>query len=51
MIILIKKLTDINQCLINPANRCLTDINWYYIPYSTYPVLVILNQQLVIIHP
>ena len=24
---LIKKLTDINQCLTDPANRCLTDIN------------------------
>ena len=41
---LIKKLTDINWCLTDPANRCLTDINWYYISYSTYPVLVILNQ-------
>ena len=41
---LIKKLTDINRCLTDPANRCLTDINRYYIWYSTYPVLVILNQ-------
>ena len=41
---LIKKLTDINRCLTNPANRCLTDINRYYISYSTYPILVILNQ-------
>ena len=24
---LIKKLTDINQCLTDPPNRCLTDIN------------------------
>ena len=23
---LIKKLTDINRCLTNPANRCLTDV-------------------------
>ena len=23
---LIKKLTDINQCLTDPANRCLTDV-------------------------
>ena len=41
---LIKKLTDINRCLTDPANRCLTDINRYYISYSTYPILVILNQ-------
>ena len=34
--ILIKTLTDIN--------RYLTDINRYYVSYSTYPVLVILNQ-------
>ena len=27
---LIKKLTDINRCLTDPANQCLTDINWYY---------------------
>ena len=40
---LIKKLTDINRCLTNPADQCLTDINRYYISYSTYPVLVILN--------
>ena len=40
---LIKKLTDINQCLTNPAYLCLTDINQYYISYFTYPVLVILN--------
>ena len=26
----IKKLTDINWCLTDPANQCLTDINWYY---------------------
>ena len=38
-----KKVTDIKQCLTDPANRCLTDINQYYISYSTYPVLVILN--------
>ena len=25
-----KKLTDINQRLTDPANRCLTDINRYY---------------------
>ena len=25
-LILIKKQTDINQCLTDPANRCLTDI-------------------------
>ena len=41
---LIKKLTDINRCLTDPADRCLTNINRYYISYSTYPVLVILNQ-------
>ena len=41
---LIKKLTDINRCLTDPADRCLTDINRYYISYSTYPVLVILNR-------
>ena len=41
---LIKKLTDINRCLTDPANRCLTDINRYYISYSTYPALVILNR-------
>ena len=41
---LIKKLTDINWCLTDPANRCLTDINRNYISYSTYPVLVILNR-------
>ena len=35
---LIKKLTDINQCLTNPADRCLTDFNRYYISYSTYLV-------------
>ena len=23
---LIKKLTDINRCLTDPANRCLTDV-------------------------
>ena len=40
---LIKKLTNINRCLTNPANRCLTDIKRYYLSYSTYPVLVILN--------
>ena len=28
---LIKILTDINQCLTKPDNRCLTDINRYYI--------------------
>ena len=39
-----KILTNINQCLTDPANRCLTDINQYYISYSTYPVLVILNR-------
>ena len=33
---LIKKLTDINRCLTGPANRCLTDINRYYISYFTY---------------
>ena len=43
-IALMKKLTDINRCLTDPANRCLTDINRYYISYSTYPVLVILNR-------
>ena len=26
-VVLIKKLTDINQCLTNPAKRYLTDIN------------------------
>ena len=41
---LIKILTDINRCLTDPANRCLTDINWYNISYSTYPILVILNR-------
>ena len=34
----------INRCLTEPANRCLTDINRYYISYSTYPALVILNR-------
>ena len=43
-ITLIKILTDINRCLADPANRCLTDINQYYVSYSTYPVLVVLNQ-------
>ena len=47
---LIKNLTDINWCLTDLANRCLTDVNWYYISYSTYPVLNILNQQLVSIN-
>ena len=28
---LIKKLTNINQCLSDPANPCLTDINQYYL--------------------
>ena len=28
---LIKKLADINQCLTDPANLCLTNINQYYI--------------------
>ena len=41
---LIKTLTNINQCLTNPVNQCLTDINRYYISHSTDPVLVILNR-------
>ena len=59
-----KKLSDTNRCLTDPANRCffffffflfngklfLTDINRYYISYSTYPVLVIFNQKLVSIN-
>ena len=40
---LIKKLTNINRCLTDPADQCLTDISQYYMLYSTYPVLVILN--------
>ena len=44
VVTLIKKLTDINRFLTDPANQCLTDINRYYISYSTYPVLVILNR-------
>ena len=40
---LIKKLTNIDRCLTDPANWFLTNINPYYISYSTYPVLVILT--------
>ena len=41
---LIKILIDINRCITDPANQCLTDINRYYVSYTTYPVLVILNR-------
>ena len=36
-----KRLIDINRCLIDPANWCLTDTNSDYLILCTYPVLVI----------